>query len=474
YNGPGNYGDCAKAIDIDNNGNVYVAGTSYGENTGYDYATIKYDTDGNLLWVRRYNGLGNGNDDVSAIAIDNNNNVYVTGRSYGENTGYDYATIKYDTDGNLLWVRRYNGLGNGNDGASAIAIDNNGNVYVTGYSYDSLTMTDYTTIKYDKDGNELWVRKYDGPASGYDYACKIVTDDSGNIFVTGIIANPYLCDYCTIKYDKNGNELWVRMYNGSKLSNDIATAIAVDYEGNVYVTGYSWEWLTYQADYVTIKYDKDGNELWIRRYDGPDNYFDNAHAISVDKEGNVYVTGFSFASGTFDDFTTIKYDKDGNELWVRRYNGPTNRIDRANAIVLDNFGNVYVTGESENYNTDTTYLDYATVKYDKDGNELWVMRYNGPANHFDWATSIVVDNENNIYVTGGSYGYGSYSDYATIKYVQRVPIINQEKENNIEKKLIKRNKIYDITGKIIKEKKLKKGIYFKEIEKGIKKILILR
>src|SRR4030066_122416 len=84
-------------------------------------------------WVASYNGPGNYDDYASALAVDASGNVYVTGRSWS-GTSYDYATIKYDSNGDTLWVRRYNGPGNGFDEAIALAVDNSGNVYVTGHS----------------------------------------------------------------------------------------------------------------------------------------------------------------------------------------------------------------------------------------------------------------------------------------------------------------------------------------------------
>jgi hypothetical protein len=98
----------------------------------------------------------------------------------------------------------------------------------------------------------------------------------------------------------------------------------------------------------------------VRRYNGPGNYEDLAAAIVVDGSGNVYVTGWSAGSGTDDDYATIKYGPDGNELWVRRYDGPTNSGDGASAISVDGSGNVYVTGRSIGSGTEH---DYATIKY---------------------------------------------------------------------------------------------------------------
>ena len=422
YDGPVNSDDWASALAVDGSGNVYVTGYSYGSETERDYATIKYDNNGNELWVAQYDGPGNSDDYASALAVDDSGNVYVTGKSYN-GTDYDYATIKYDTDGNELWVTRYDGfvkgddipLG-GDDSASALAVDGSGNVYVTGES-NSGTDYDYATIKYDTDGNELWVARYDGPVNSDDYASALAVGDSGNVYVTGKSYNGTDYDYATIKYDDNGNELWVARYDGPVNGDDSASALAVDDSGNVYVTGDS-EGSGTSFDYATIKYDDNGNELWVARYDGPVNGDDSASALAVDDSGNVYVTGDSEGSGTSFDYATIKYDDNGNELWVARYDGPVNGDERASALAVGGLGNVYVTG----YSWSGTERDYATIKYAPDGNELWVARYDGPGNDWDIASALAVDGSGNVYVTGYSWS-GTSLDYATIKYGQQTTLV---------------------------------------------------
>ncbi|MCK4427099.1 MAG: hypothetical protein KAW16_01295 [candidate division Zixibacteria bacterium] len=153
---------------------------------------------------------------------------------------------------------------------------------------------------------------------------------------------------------------------------------------------------------------------WVRRYNGPGDYYDEAYAIAIDLSGHVYVTGRSYGSETSYDYATIKYYHNGGTAWVRRYNGPEDAADSARAIALDASGNVYVTGPS--VGSGTSY-DYATIKYDPDGNELWVRRYNGPGNDIDDARAIAVDDSGAVYVTGQSVGSGTSYDYATIKYV---------------------------------------------------------
>jgi len=314
------------------------------------------------------------------------------------------------------WVRRYKGPGNGNADARAVAVDGSGNVYVTGYSVGDGTSKDYATIKYAPAGNQLWVQRYNGPGNYWDEANAITVDSSGNIYVTGWSKGTKEgYDYATIKYDPAGNQLWVQRYNGPGNSTDEAYAIAVDGSGDVYVTGYSGGSGTFY-DYATVKYYPNGDTDWVRRYNGPGKNSDVASAITVDGSGNVYVTGRSW-SGTSFDYATIKYDPSGNQLWVQRYNGPGNSWDYANAIALDGSGNVYVTGLSLGSGTNN---DYATIKYDPAGNQIWVQRYNGPGNYIDEATAIAVDGSGNVYVTGSSANVNNASnyDYATIKYDQ--------------------------------------------------------
>ncbi|MGB2769180.1 MAG: SBBP repeat-containing protein [Candidatus Zixiibacteriota bacterium] len=366
-------------------------------------------------WVRRYNGPGNSDDEAYAIAADGSGNVYVTGRSRGSGTLYDYATIKHYPDGDTAWVRRYNGPVNSHDEAYAIAVDGSGNVYVTGLSVGSGTLYDYATIKYYANGDTAWVRRYNGPGNDLDRAYAIAVDGSGNVYVTGESWSGTYYDYATIKYYPDGDTAWLRRYNGPGNYHDCAYAIAVDGSGNVYVTGLSEGSGTYD-DYATIKYDPDGEAAWVRRYDGPGNHNDWAHAIAVDGSGNVYVTGESWG-GTYytPNYATIKYYPNGDTAWVRRYDGPGNGYDRAYGIAVDGSGNVYVTGYSDGSGTS---IDYATIKYCPGGDAAWVRRYNGPGNDYDEAYAIAADGSGNVYVTGRSRGSGTYYDYATIKYFQ--------------------------------------------------------
>jgi uncharacterized delta-60 repeat protein len=414
YDGPGNSSDCAWALAVDAQGNVYVTGSSTGIGTGYDYATIKYSPTGQRLWARRYNGPTNDSDYATALAVDAQGNVYVTGYSGGIGSNFDYATIKYSPTGQRLWARRYNGPGNSDDEATAVRLDSQGNVYVSGKSTGAGTGYDYATLKYSPSGDRLWARRYNGPGNGDDSAEALAVDAQGNVFVTGYSGGiGSSADYATLKYSPSGDRLWARRYNGPGNGDDAAAALAPDSQGNVYVTGRSTGIGT-GYDYATIKYNPSGARIWVKRYNGLANGSDRASALSVDSQGNVYVTGGSGGVGSGSDYVTIKYSPSGGLLWARRYDGPANDSDSAHALAVDGQGNVYVTGES--YGT-SSWGDYATIKYNPSGARIWVKRYNGPGNGDDSAYALAVDSQGNVYVTGYSYGEGSTPpDYVTLKY----------------------------------------------------------
>ena len=370
YDGPAHLGDYGTAVAVDAAGLAYVTGFGYRGmvNKHSDYSSQKYDSSGKLVWDVQYDDRRNGNDEIRAIALDNAGFVYITGRSEDSLTNndvkhYDYYTIKYNPGtGKVVWSARYDNNIKGADEATAIAVDPAGNVYVTGRSYGGATGFDYATIMYSSSGIQQWARRYDN-IKGDDEATAIAVDAGGNVYVTGRSKGSGTdFDSLTIKYDSSGLPLWQVRYNHPAANGpDEASAIAVDGTGNVYVTGRSQGGATSGFDYVTIKYDLGGTQQWVRRYDNNINGTDEATALALDSAGNVYVTGRSQGSATGLDYLTIRYDGSGNQVWRARYNNSNvNGADEAAAIAVDSSSNIYVTGRSQG---GPLSLDYATVKY---------------------------------------------------------------------------------------------------------------
>ncbi len=421
-NSPLNGADEAKAVAVHNpTGNIFVTGYSTGSTTGADYFTISYKGDGTQNWAARYDGPSHLGDYATAVAVDAAGNAYVAGYGYRGNVvkHADYATLRYGTSGKADWTAQYDDQRNGMDQISAMAVDKSGFVYVTGRSEDSTTKDtplhyDYYTIKYDPNtGKVLWAARYNSSqvVNAADEAAGIAVDAAGNVYVTGRSQGTTGFDYATVKYDSAGNQVWVRRYDNAGLV-DEATGIAVDTAGNISVTGRSQG--TTGFDYATVKYDSAGNQVWVRRYDNA-GLVDEATGIAVDTAGNVHVTGRSQGTTTGFDYATVKYDPAGNQVWVSRYDN-AGLVDEATGIAVDAAGNVYVTGRSQGPTTD---FDFLTIKYDGSGVPVWRARYNNQnVNGADEPAALAVDSAGNVYVTGRSQGGATNLDYVTIKYKQ--------------------------------------------------------
>jgi uncharacterized delta-60 repeat protein len=367
----------------------------------------------NLGWTSYFNGTSNQADAGRAVITDSSGNIYITGFSTNSGTYQDYTTIKYNSSGVQIWTAIYNGTANSADQASLISLDNSGNVIVSGYTTGILSNTDITTIKYNSMGVQQWVSIFNGNGNFKDIPNSMKVDQSGNIYITGQAYGgaPTNYDMVTIKYNSLGAEQWVSTYNGTGNGNDVANSIDVDSSGNVYITGSGFESASNSFDYITIKYNSSGVQSWVSIYNGVSNFIDVSNDIILDNAGNVYITGASYEQ--FYDFATIKYNNAGVQQWVSRYNGQTSGNDEANTILLDAIGNVFVSG---NGRVNGTFNDIILIKYDNSGVRQWQRNYNGPGNAQDSTASAAIDSDGNIVLTGFYTGTGLTKDIATIKY----------------------------------------------------------
>ena len=427
--------DAANDVVVDNSGNVYVVGTIEDADHIIDgddpdgMVTIKYDKNGNLLWkslFRRVQLEG------SSIAIDPSGNVYVMGFQYfrgsGESVRTDFVTIKYNSAGVQQWQRSYNGP-HSRGQTGYLGLDAANNVYIAGTSMgeeddEGTRQPDYAVIKYDNNGNQLWVRRYNGaaPAVRMDELRGMIVDPAGNVYITGTSEKDGRISTTTIKYATNGTEMWVERNNKATNSTDEGNEITYDLDGNIYVTGAYKDGLNF--GYETIKYSNDGTKQWASYYQIPNGHFGKATSIVVDHAQNSYVVGFS-RNSSFDNpqgnIRIIKYNSAGVEQWNTTYNAiPPSSLLGVVFQYEDFIANIALGVDANLYIATSVRSNFLTLKYNSsNGSLIWEKEYNGPANNIDNARSIWLDASDNVYVTGTSNrGTTGHYDMTTVKYTQ--------------------------------------------------------
>lgn len=438
-------GDEAKDVDVDYAGNVYVTGSTYVSPYGNAITTIKYSpsaaTNSPPVWVRQYlpaigSGCLGGKSEV-----DNSGNIYVTGYTFINNSGY-IITRKYDPNGNTIWDKQI--LQNRIPIPTAIVADNlNGYVYVTGFvKINNTNDQKLFTVRYKMSDGSNYVHIFD-----YGFGATHPTDAAvalnGNVYVTGWIYNSSgIKNFGTIKYQspvQSPNSLtpaWnpvMVTYDGG--NDDYASSIAIDNSTNdFYVTGSTTESFASNYSYLTIRYNSNGAELGFARYNYSNQYLSEDSQpckVLYDQVSHcIFVTGFCWSGSSRDDIVTIKYNsisgpvnvpsavsKFGNSYYPYLPNLLAPAGDFPIDMTFSSDGYLYVTGATEDpWNTQNNTSDYLTLKYNKNLNLICKSIYNGTANQYDGAAAIDSGDGGRVYVTGLSYGAGTFGDMTTIKY----------------------------------------------------------
>jgi hypothetical protein len=391
---PGYYQDAqdyGQSATIDSDGNIYVAGESmqtwgspirlYG-GVG-DVVVVKYDTSGNMLW-NTFLGTHVSNDYKASIAADNNGNIYVTGTSNASwgspinphpGSGADVFISKLNSNGALIWNTFLGGWTAYSAALQGIGIDGDGNVYVTGYSRDwgspIIPITGTMNIfvaKLDSSGTLLWNSFLGGFQSENSFTLNV--DQAGNVYVAnrsqenwGSPIEPYTADQRTliVKLDTNGALQWNTFVKPSVYSLD------VDSEGNVYGGGSGVDWgnpinpcsecleCEVPFDMSLIKLNSEGIYQW-HTYMGSDGYVSEfISSVKIDENGSIYVAGECEATwgspayphneqGDYRDGFVAKLDTDGNYQWHAFFGGLY--YDEISSVLVDNDWNVFIAGSS--------------------------------------------------------------------------------------------------------------------------------
>lgn len=215
-----------------------------------------------MVWSRSFEG--GTSSEFSSIAIDATANAVVAGAQCNGPSYpcYDsiFLTVKYDINGNQPWVRTH---GPGGE-ATAVAVDSQANAVVAGHICTSFGPEarcldfDYSTVKYDPNGNQLWATTFTNPIGGEDRLTSLAVDLSDNVFVSGYVCKVFnsryeRCrdyEYKTMKYSPVGAQIWSATYHSGDVN---GPRITLDAAGNLLVTGYSCV-DCFEGDFVTLKY----------------------------------------------------------------------------------------------------------------------------------------------------------------------------------------------------------------------------
>lgn len=356
--------------------------------------------------------------------------------------------------------------GNSFDVCKAITLDNDGNLYTTGYfsttvdfdpgpgifNLTSVSTEDIFLSKYDTNGKLIWAKGIGD--FRYQAAYAITLDSAKNIYITGIYfgttdfdPGPAIAnltskgneDIFVCKYDNNGNFIWAKSFGGP--TNDFCNAITLDRYGNIYINGYFENNADFDpgtgtfnlssagaTDIFVCKLNNSGNLIWAKSIGGPSS--DAAYSIGLDEQNNVYCTGFYWATVDFDpgpgnfilssaalgDGFVLKLNGNGDFIQAGKLGG--NSRVRCSSLKLDKAGHVYITGHfdgeadfdpgngSQLLNSPVDDDDIFIAKYDLNLNLIWVKQIGGPS--FQKVFAIETDNVDNIYLTGHYNGTADF------------------------------------------------------------------
>ncbi|MEL1245156.1 T9SS type A sorting domain-containing protein [Flavobacterium sp. DGU11] len=408
----------------DAEGNTYITGGSSNEDyAGGNYFTIKVGPAGTVLWETREEAPQYAVETGMALVLDTDGNLIATGIHWNGDD-MDIKTIKYNPEtGTKLWTSIYDGPGEGVDIPSAMVVDADGNIFVTGISYSGISV-DYITLKYTADGSEAWNVREDGPGDGsWNEATAIALDGTGNVIVTGYSPNvDGWLNYHTVKYSPAGAPLWTQAYNyentdpnnPAAFTNSVPHAVTTDAAGNVYVAGVFDTFFGFAG---TIKYDANGVQQWVDTYvSGTENT--QAFAIAM-HDNKLYVAGTHNGSFADDGNILISYNPDGTQNWVQE---STDLIEAGNTqLLFDGDGNIVVAAKGMTPGAEEWEQNVAAraKKYSTEGTLLGeaafvIVTTEGTASMGDIA-GAGLDADGNVYMVVNSYYSAQGAVIETVK-----------------------------------------------------------
>ncbi|MEO7210438.1 MAG: SBBP repeat-containing protein [Chitinophagaceae bacterium] len=430
----------------DPNGNTYITG--YFDKPGADFDKehfflLKLNTDGEQQWINYYPANAETNDKTSfdigrALVLDKQNNIYVAGDRFDTLCDictipikfWDLFVIKYNPQGGVVWLNRYDGPDDTHQSATEISIDKSGSLLVVGSEgkYNKKTsQTDSKLLieKINKNGQTAWIRKVKSTVGN-----AISSDGDGNVLVAGASNNFNVYSLqkpLVTKYSSKGDSLWTAVFDDNN-KNGRLFFIGTDASGNIYVNGQTdTAAFVNNPRIITIKYNPAGNLLWARKEIASTNTIPHLYgSFLVDAKGKSYVTGSLAPYHVRRNWITSVYENNGDLSWTAQYADEFEGNDKPADLVTDTAGNVYITGYS--YNNKFGYV-YTTIKYNAHGIQEWLKTYhNTEHNSNAFSNAIALDGIGNVYVTGSAT-----DGLCTLKYGPKNASLNKDaiEENSI-------------------------------------------
>ncbi len=343
YDRAPNEADAGLGVAAAADGSVYVAGLTTRAAGDHDLLLRKYSPSGAAIWTKTFDGALHADDAAGAVAVAPDGSVYVAGDTDTATTNLDLLLRKHAPGGGLRWQRTYNAPDNLSDRAYAVAVGANGCVYVAGVTGAGgpAIRNDLLLVKYTPAGARAWVRTYGSP--GAEVRARGVAVAGNSVYVVGDARPAGGSDRLLLrKYTVNGALVWSRTFDKARVASDRGNAVAVDRNGEVYVTGHTSS-ATQDENVVVRKYSPAGAVRWTRYYNNRHNGGDEGNGIAVAADGTLVVSGYSVV-GTDGYVLFLRYAPSGALLQVGNYTGGAVNAAAGLAVAAGPGSAFYITG----------------------------------------------------------------------------------------------------------------------------------
>lgn len=395
------YDQGMKSITQLTNGSIVSGGTKIDTCT-----LINLSANGGLNWTRKYAPTNYDRGIILGVQTDNFNNIYTCGTIRNAAGNFDAFVSAFNQNGNIIWERFIQGAAGADDSATKILTDNSGNIYVAGIIKDSSATNSSTfLVKYNASGGLQYMRKFHQTGQINASLGGMNFDAAGNV---ALCSNSFTdADHSTIytqKFNTFGVLQWTNSFstNISPLMNrNLASDVIFDAFGNIYFSGTVESIIFAVSDEFVVKINSSGNQVWNQIYNNPSNTGDHSVDILIDNSGNTYNVGYTgrqFVNPV--NTTIIKYSSAGLMQWEGIFDSPGNQLDYGKKLIIEGSSSIYTLGSVTNQGTSR---DAVLNKFNSAGNLLWQVTYDLD-NNYDEALNMLIDAQKNIHVLTNSNG----------------------------------------------------------------------